>query len=123
MDTVFVRGLCVDAILGVNAWERENTQPVKISFAMTADTSAPAQNDDINQALDYAKASERVAALTREGKFLLVETLAEHIAQLLLREFPTRRVRVEVEKPEALAAADSVGVVIERRSGPPPRRQ
>jgi dihydroneopterin aldolase len=44
-----------------------------------------------------------------------VETLAEHIAQLLLHEFPIQRVRVEVEKPAAIAEADSVGVTIERR--------
>ena len=105
----------MDAILGINPWEREHLQPVKISFAMATDTRAAAREDAIDHALDYAKASERVAALTREGKFQLAETLAEHIAALLLREFPIQRVRVEVEKPDAVAEADSVGVSIERR--------
>ncbi len=82
---------------------------------MAADTSRAALSDDLGQALDYAAAAERVAALTRESRFQLVETLAEHIAQLLLREFPIRRVRVEVEKPQAVAEAESVGVSIERR--------
>lgn len=88
---------------------------------MATDTRAAAGSDSIDQALDYAAAAERVAALTREGRFQLAETLAEHIAQLLLREFPVQRVRVEVEKPEALSAADSVGVSIERRRQPEPR--
>jgi 7,8-dihydroneopterin aldolase/epimerase/oxygenase len=113
---VFVRALTVDAILGILPHERENPQPVRISFAMATDTRAAAASEDIDTALDYAKAAERVAALTREGRFQLVETLAEHIAQLLLHEFPIQRVRVEVEKPQAIAAADSVGVSIERRS-------
>ncbi|MFU8817434.1 MAG: dihydroneopterin aldolase [Pseudomonadales bacterium] len=115
MDTVFVRGLTVEAILGIHPWERENPQPVRISFAMTADVRHAAREDRIDDALDYAAASARVAALTREGKFQLVETLAEHIAQLLLQEFSVLRVRVEVEKPAAIAEADSVGVSIERR--------
>lgn len=115
MDTVFVRSLTVDAILGIHPRERDNTQPVRISFAMATDTRSAARSDDIADALDYAAAAERVAALTREGRFHLAETLAEHIAQLLLHEFPIQRVRVEVEKPEALADADSVGVSIERR--------
>jgi len=110
-----VRGLIVDAIIGIHPWERENLQPVKISFAMATDTRGAAREDAIEQALDYGVASERVAALTREGQFQLVETLAEHIAALLLREFPIQRVRVEVEKPDAVADADSVGVSIERR--------
>jgi dihydroneopterin aldolase len=91
---------------------------VKISFAMATDTRAAAREDAIEHALDYALASERVAALTREGRFQLAETLAEHIAALLLREFSIQRVRVEVEKPQAVADADSVGVSIERRRAP-----
>ncbi len=113
-----MRGLTIDAIIGIHPSERENPQPVKISFAMATDTRTAAGEDAIEQALDYATAAERVAALARESKFQLVETLAEHIAALLLREFAIHRVRVEVEKPQALATADSVGVSIERRNDP-----
>jgi len=105
----------VEAILGIHPHERETPQPIKISFAMATDTRAAAREDSIDHALDYATASTRVAALAVEGRFLLAETLAEHVAQLLLHEFPIQRVRVEVEKPQAIAAADSVGVTIERR--------
>jgi len=115
MDSVFVRSLIVNAILGVNPDERVTPQPVRISFAMAVDTRAAGASDDINDAVDYAKAAERVGTLTREGKFQLAEALAEHIATMLLAEFPADRVRVEVEKPEALADAASVGVSIERR--------
>lgn len=117
LDTVFVRGLVVEAILGIHPSEREIPQPVRISFAMTADVARAAREDRIEHAVDYAKACTLVADLTRNGRFRLAETLAEHIAQLLLREFPVHRVRVEVEKPAAIAAADSVGVSIERRRG------
>lgn len=82
---------------------------------MAADASRAALEDDFSLAVDYAAAIDRVTALTVQGRFKLVETLAEHIAQLLLTEFPIHRVRVEVEKPDAVAAADSVGVTIERR--------
>jgi 7,8-dihydroneopterin aldolase/epimerase/oxygenase len=107
--------LTINAILGVNPQERETPQPVRISFAMAADASVAAREDDIAHAVDYAAAAGRVASLAVEGKFKLVETLAEHIAQLLLHEFPIHRVRVEVEKPDAVIEADSVGVSIERR--------
>lgn len=115
MDTVFVRSLTIEAILGVHPAEREQPQPVRISFAMATDASRAARHDDLEQAVDYDIAARRVAALTVEGRFKLVETLAEHVAQLLLHEFPIQRVRVEVEKPNAIAEADSVGVSIERR--------
>lgn len=115
MDTVFVRSLTIDAILGVRPEERDNPQPVRISFAMATDAARAAREDDLDQAVDYDAAARRVAALAVEGRFKLVETLAEHVAQLLLHEFPIQRVRVEIEKPQAIAEADSVGVSIERR--------
>ena len=61
---MFVRGLIVDAIIGIHPWERENLQPVKISFAMATDTRGAAREDAIEQALDYSAASERVAGAT-----------------------------------------------------------
>lgn len=88
---------------------------MRISFAMAVDTRRAAATDDIRDALDYARAAERVSELTRNGQYRLAETLAEQIAALLLAEFAADRVRVEVEKPEALADAASVGVSIERR--------
>jgi len=104
----------VHAVLGVNPHERVTPQPVRISFAMETDTRRAAGSDDIRDALDYARAAEQVAALTRTGKFQLAETLAERVAELLLAEFPCSRVRVEIDKPEALTDAASVGVAIER---------
>ncbi len=82
---------------------------------MATDTAHAAREDDLDHAVDYAAAARRVAALAVEGRFKLVETLAEHVAQLLLHEFPIARVRVEIEKPAAITEADSVGVSIERR--------
>lgn len=113
-DSVFVRSLMVHAIIGIHPHERVTPQPVRISFDLDTDIGDAARTDDICQALDYARAADLVAALTREGQFRLVETLAERIAERLLTEFRCDRVRVEVEKPEALPNAAGVGVVIER---------
>lgn len=115
LDSVFVRSLVVHAILGIHAHERLNPQPVRISFALEADTRRAATSDDIGDALDYARAAERVRAVTCDGRFRLAETLAEQLAAMLLREFPAERVQVEVEKPDALTDAAGVGVRIERR--------
>jgi dihydroneopterin aldolase len=44
----------------------------------------------------------------------LIETLAERIAAMLLLEFATSRVLVQVDKPGAVPAAQTVGVRIVR---------
>jgi dihydroneopterin aldolase len=115
-DCTFVRDLVVSAIIGIHPHERLTPQPVRISFELDGDIGAAADSDDIAAALDYQRAASQVSELTATGKFLLVETLAEHIAALLLHGFPAAHaVRVQVEKPEALPNAGAVGVRIERR--------
>ena len=115
-DCTFVRDLVVSAIIGIHPHERLTPQPVRISFELDGDIGAAADSDDIAAALDYQHAASRVIELTAIGKFLLVETLAEHIAAVLLHDFPAAQaVRVQVEKPEALPNAGAVGVRIERR--------
>ena len=115
LDDIFVRSLVVHAILGVNPHERVTPQPIRISFTLEADTRPAAATDHIRDALDYARAAERASEVTRNGQFQLAETLAERIAAMLLAEFPTDRVRVEVEKPDALPDAAGVCLLIERR--------
>jgi dihydroneopterin aldolase len=113
-DRVFVRSLIVRAIIGIHPHERVTPQPVRISFEMETDIRAAARTDHISDALDYSRAADLVAALTRDGRFFLIETLAERIAERLLAEFRCDQVWVEVEKTEALADAASVGISIER---------
>ena len=58
---------------------------------------------------------EGVRQLIGAGHINLVETLAEQIAGLTLADDRVVATRVRVEKLQALADADSVGVEIERR--------
>ena len=50
----------------------------------------------------------------KNSKFKLVETLAEKIAQIILKEFPISKIKVSVYKPGAMRGSDSVGVSIVR---------
>ena len=43
-----------------------------------------------------------------------METLAERIAELLMKEFGVSWLKLTLSKPAALPAADSVGLIIER---------
>ena len=49
-----------------------------------------------------------------QGHIDLVETLADMIADALLVDRRIRQLRVQVEKPDAIDQAQSVGIAIER---------
>ena len=48
------------------------------------------------------------------SQYQLVETLAENIAQMILREFGLEWVKITVSKPGAVRGSRDVGVIIER---------
>ena len=89
-DYVSVRDLGVAAVIGVHPWEREIEQTLIFNVDMAADVSRAAATDDLADALDYSAVAEVIAAVVREGKFRLIETAAERVADRLLAGFALR---------------------------------
>ena len=113
-DVVYIRNLLFDAIIGVLPEERTTPQPVCINLQVTVDTSTAAASRRLEDTLDYAALAEDVQALTIDSQCLLVETLAEQIAALVLASPHAQAVVVDVMKPNALSQAEGVGVRISR---------
>ncbi|HUO83239.1 MAG TPA: dihydroneopterin aldolase [Gammaproteobacteria bacterium] len=113
-DVIFVRELTVEAVIGIQEWERRMRQVVKVDLEMAADARRAAATDRIADTLNYKLVAKRVASFVSESQFQLVESLAEHIAGLVLEEFAVAWVKVTVNKPGAVRGAKDVGVSIER---------
>ena len=114
-DKVFITGLRATAVIGIYDWEREIRQNLRLDLEMQTDVRRAAASEDIADALDYEKISNRVRDFVEQSEFLLVETLAEQLAGLLIAEFNVPWLRLSVHKPGAIEFADDVGVVIERQ--------
>jgi 7,8-dihydroneopterin aldolase/epimerase/oxygenase len=114
MDTIFIRDLRVETVVGIYDWERRIRQTVSLDLDMGADIKAAANSDRIEDTLDYKAVAKRVTQFVTEQEFQLVETLAEKVAALILDEFKIRQVKVTLHKPGAVSGSKSVGVSIER---------
>jgi dihydroneopterin aldolase len=114
-DRVFIEGLEVYCVIGLQDWEREVQQKVRIDIEMETDTSEAAVDDDFSHALDYRGVAKNSIELVEKSSFKLVETMAEKIAMMILKKFPrAKSVKVRVAKPGAVRFAQSVGVEILR---------
>ncbi|MFN2286721.1 MAG: dihydroneopterin aldolase [Chromatocurvus sp.] len=113
-DTVFIRALRIDTVIGVYDWERQVQQSLLLDLEMSADIAAGAASDDVADALDYSDVADRLRAFAAEHSVQLVETLAERFASLVREEFSVSWVRLRLCKPGAVAGARDVGVIIER---------
>ena len=118
MDTVFIRQLRADTVIGVYDWERTVRQNVVLDLEMATDNRRAAASDEIGDALDYAAISARVLSFIKGSEFQLIETMAEQVAAIVLGEFGVPWLRLRLAKPGAVAQAQDVGVVIERGERP-----
>jgi len=114
VDIVYIRDLRIDTTIGIYDWEREVRQTVSLDLEMATDISAAARSDDIQYALNYKAVAKRIIAHVESSDCLLVERLAEEVADLVLAEFPVPWLRLRLSKPGALRGARDVGILIER---------
>jgi len=114
MDKIFIHALKTEAIVGIFDWERQVKQTVLIDLEFSADIAKAALSDSIDDTLNYKRVTKRVLAFVEGSRFHLVETLAEHIAMLMLEEFGIAWVRISLSKPGAIRSSRDVGVVLER---------
>lgn len=114
MDRVLIEALKLEAKIGVYEWERRIRQQVVFDLELGCDAARAAAGDRLADAVDYKAVAKRLRTLAGEREWGLVETLAEALAQCLLKEFAIGWLRVTVRKPGAVTGAASVGVTIER---------
>jgi dihydroneopterin aldolase len=109
--TVFVRGLRLEAEIGVNLDEFGRRQPLVIDVEITL--TPPERCEHIAETVNYELVVQRAQAIASAGHVRLIETFAQRLAESLLAEPAAARVRVRIEKPEALAPyAEAAGVEI-----------
>lgn len=113
-DCIFLRGLEIECIIGFIDWERRIKQTVTLDVELPVDCRRAARTDAVADTLDYKKVAKRIIAFVESTEYQLVETLAEHTAQLVLEEFGVAWIRLSISKPGAIRGSRDVGVTIER---------
>ena len=113
-DRIEIAGLWLETVIGVYDWERSLRQRLLLDLTLYTDTRPAAQTDDLARTLDYKAITDRLIAHAEGSSHQLVETLAEELATLVLRDFGVSRVQLRLSKPGALPRAQNVSVCIER---------
>ena len=116
MDIIFIADLRLDILVGVYEWERKVPQTVQLDLEIGLPDTGRPRSDRIAETIDYGKVVARVSDALSDKHFLLVERLAEHVAQLVMTEFGSPWVKVSVTKLAAIKGVKRLGVTIERGS-------
>lgn len=114
-DIVTLRGVSARGHHGV--FEHERLEGQMFSADVTALLRRPARTDDLETTVHYGELAEDVAAVLAGEPVALIETVAEHIAEVALQRALIEAVVVTVHKPSAPITVpfDDVSVTVVRR--------
>ncbi len=115
---VFIRDMVLTASIGIYAHEKTAAQRIRINIELGVPESPEAGvgRDELNRVVSYERIANSARRIVAAGHVMLVETLAERIAETCLTDARIRFVRVRVEKLDVFPDAASAGVEIERWS-------
>ncbi|MFW5450023.1 MAG: dihydroneopterin aldolase [Methylophagaceae bacterium] len=114
MDKIFLNDLKIDTIIGIYDWERETLQTITFDLEMDWDIHKAAQSDDISDTLDYGSIAQTIVSFVEASRYQLIETLAEDLCALLLKQYPLSKLKLILSKPVALHGQNTAKIVIER---------
>ena len=115
---VFIRDMVLTASIGIYAHEKAAAQRIRINIDLGVPEAAAAGigRDELNRVVSYERVANSVRRIVAAGHVMLVETLAERIAEACLTDRRVQLARIRVEKLDVFADAASAGVEIERWS-------
>lgn len=115
MDWMHIRDLKIRCIIGTRPVERRRKQTVIVNISLECDLSKAGRNDRLEDTVNYKRLRDDVVEHVEKSKYLLIEKLAESIAAICNAVPKVKSARVVVDKPGALASAQSAAVEIVRR--------
>jgi 7,8-dihydroneopterin aldolase/epimerase/oxygenase len=98
--TIEVTGLSLYTHHGVTAAEQEVGQRLVLDLRMEVGECDATVTDMVEDTVDYAKVSERVALVAQQRSYKTLERLCSAIADRLLSDFGAEEVWVKATKPE-----------------------
>ncbi|VXB69329.1 dihydroneopterin aldolase [Brevundimonas sp. G8] len=107
--SVFVRGLEVEAGIGVYDHEQGRLQRLVIDVTLELE---PKPIERLGDTINYETVANAARAIAAEGHVGLVETFAERLARACLEDRRVLRAIVRIEKPGALQGVIAPGCEI-----------
>jgi dihydroneopterin aldolase len=114
-DLIRIRGLVVEARVGVTDEERARPQRVVIDVDITAGLARAAVSDDLADTIDYGNAVTVIAAAVRGAEAKLLEHVAARVISVVSRIDGVANVTVEIakESPPVSERVEAIAVRIE----------
>lgn len=111
MNQLEVTGLRTKTRIGVYPWEQRILQELVFDIIIPLEGTA---KDDLANTIDYEKLCREVTTTVESQAFRLVETVAEHVIELIQTHFNVSHLTLRVSKPNAIANAGNISILMSK---------
>ena len=112
-DKIVIKNLVVPCKIGLLEEERKRKQDVIVDVEIFHELREAGITDDISKTVSYSEIREKIFDIVSRGESRLLESVAQSIASLLLKDSKTQKVKVRVRKKK-YSKAPLIGIEITR---------
>ena len=110
--TVLIKDFIIYEIIGIHKNEKINKQKIIFNIVINVNQNIYPDENDLSSIVDYEKITNKLKKLAKNKKYNFLESLAEDSFSEIFEDKRINSVKIKIEKPEAIANAQSVGVEV-----------
>lgn len=112
---ISIKDLNLYALIGIHPHEKKTKQKILINVTLNSPYEGEFIKDKIENVVSYEHIVKCIKKLVNSGHIGLIETLAEKVAEICLRDKRVLDARISIEKLEVFKETKSVGIEIYRQ--------
>ena len=110
--TVLIKDFIIYEIIGIHQKEKINTQKIVFNIVINVNQNIYPDENNLASIVDYEKITNKLKILAKNKKYNFLESLAEDSFREIFSDKRINSVKIKIEKPDAIADAQSVGVEV-----------
>ena len=110
--TVLIKDFIIYEIIGIHQYEKSNKQKIVFNIVINVNQNIFPDENNLSSIVDYEKITKKLENLAKNKKYNFLESLAEDSFNEIFADKRINSVKIKIEKPNAIADAQSVGVEV-----------
>tara|TARA_B110000438_G_scaffold118870_1_gene116063 strand:+ start:3184 stop:3615 length:432 start_codon:yes stop_codon:yes gene_type:complete len=110
--TVLIKDFIIYEIIGIHDHEKINKQKIVFNIVINVNQNISPDENNLSSIVDYEKITNKLENLAKNKKYNFLESLAEDSFNEIFADKRINSVKIKIEKPNAIANAQSVGVEV-----------
>ena len=112
---ILINDLLLNIFIGYYKLEKNRKQNVKFNIELNYADQNKNSDEDIKSIVDYGKIIKVIKNLTKNRHYNFLESLADDLFDELFKDKRINKIRLKIEKPDAIKETTSVGIEITKK--------